>query len=710
MPLKNAVYKWFGWGGVIVTEALIVSAYITLPVDMRFALPGVLIAAACLLLPPGFLFWIRWRAGRDPRVPEKERHLSYLLSLENEISRREARVRRRQRELEQSLMRRFELEGFPDPPKMTGADDFEGQRETDERIEALVVEKTDRIFRRLQQNEYMQDGVFQTEQVLEDLLDIVESTAKIHHPKSENPLMETNPDRIFRAAGRISLRFLVFFEELPLDVKGYSLKSMYDQIRTGAKAYGMYRSVAPFVPYLRSAFHLTRFGLGASPISLGAVWAVSDLARRGGKKLTGHLSRRFALHLLAEFVRIVAVESSEVFGGDSRYRNPEWIYGVELTALVSCLPGNPETLRGALNEVGKLRLNSEYDRIFLYRCLAGGKSGRPELFTQPAVLPMEQRYETARRLDDFYRRYGAGANTEAYKPAAEDRLGVRLVMDGETKGPSETDVVTDALRSLVGFLVEMKNMDPETAVRRAADTRTAGLLSEQTVSSIRERLLEDPPMIYDYPGIQPESQILDPFLEDLTTFAVEPPPYSPREFRGVMETARHLRRSNIQRFERELNRRYAKTFQQRLSEDSPEKRFSADLSRNLLFMLNPDETPIFAYTGVWYDPPSSGENKAAGSRRNRRIMLITMQRLLIAETENEKEGAGKPLLSVDKSSARTITVSRIPGRLADDLQLADSVAAVLPASVVLHGHPLVRFEDRFGPVLDFLSVPASQTM
>jgi hypothetical protein len=90
-------------------------------------------------------------------------------------------------------------------------------------------------------------------------------------------------------------------------------------------------------------------------------------------------------------------------------------------------------------------------------------------------------------------------------------------------------------------------------------------------------------------------------------------------------------------------------------------------------------------------------------------MLITPQRLLIAETDNDKEGAGKPLLSVDKSSARTITVSRIPGRLADDLQLADSAAAALPAAVVLHGHPLVRFEDRFGPVLDFLSVTTDVT-
>ena len=78
--------------------------------------------------------------------------------------------------------------------------------------------------------------------------------------------------------------------------------------------------------------------------------------------------------MLHDMVRVIGYEVASIYGGDVRHRDANWIYGVELAELVSRFPLSRDSLSSALKEVGSVQLLNEYDRIFLYRCLAAHRS------------------------------------------------------------------------------------------------------------------------------------------------------------------------------------------------------------------------------------------------------------------------------------------------------------------------------------------------
>ena len=146
----------------------------------------------------------------------------------------------------------------------------------------------------------------------------------------------------------------------------------------------MYKSTEPYWPYVNTAYYLGRFALGANPLALGAWWFVSNLGSRGAQAIAQHVINRQALALLSNLVRVIGFEVAGIYGGDFRHRDANWIYAAELTELVSQFPLSRDSLAHALREVGALQLRSEYDRIFLYRCLANRKSAGPERYSAAA--------------------------------------------------------------------------------------------------------------------------------------------------------------------------------------------------------------------------------------------------------------------------------------------------------------------------------------
>jgi len=73
--------------------------------------------------------------------------------------------------------------------------------------------------------------------------------------------------------------------------------------------------------------------------------------------------------------------------------------------MVHLFPLSRETLQEALCEIGNLPLRNSYDRIFLYRCLALGRSPQPQAFVKAALLTIDQRREIAERLERFFRHH-----------------------------------------------------------------------------------------------------------------------------------------------------------------------------------------------------------------------------------------------------------------------------------------------------------------
>src|SRR5262249_889562 len=148
-----------------------------------------------------------------------------------------------------------------------------------------------------------------------------------------------------------------------------------------------------------------------------------------------------------------------IYGGDFRHRDANWIYAAELTELVCQFPLSRDSLSHALREIGTLDLRSEYDRIFLYRCVASGKSARPGRFAAVSILSTDERRAVATRLERFLDAFIHGKSADRvghWKTAAEERLGLKLSIAAKSLSHSVRDQIIDAAGSMISFLVAVK--------------------------------------------------------------------------------------------------------------------------------------------------------------------------------------------------------------------------------------------------------------
>ncbi len=369
---------------------------------------------------------------------------------ETELDRREELLRQKEKALRQKIAIHYEWLEFPHPSPpdepSQAPELLPDIAEKDAAVAELIEKKSGVLFENLKKNIYYQDNRFQPDLLTRDILDLIEQVARVYAPDSRAPLLETSIENLLRALNRISLQLLVLLEQLPLNIKEYNMRRAYDTVRKGVRAYEVYKSAEPFIPYMTPLYYLGRLGLGASPMTLGAGWAAGELLKRGSRKLSAHLANRYALYLFRELVYVLGNEAAGIFSPEYRYRDRHWIYGAELTELIAAFSVSQKMLSAALNEVGKLALRSEYDRIFLYRCLAAGKSARPErfkaadIFSRDVLEPITERLE---RFADQYSQADASAR-EHWRERLYQRmglaaepldLGARLASDSPEKKP-----------------------------------------------------------------------------------------------------------------------------------------------------------------------------------------------------------------------------------------------------------------------------------
>jgi hypothetical protein len=359
---------------------------------------------------------------------EKNRLESARKAIETEFARRSQVIQQRESELFQKLMTLHEWMEFPGGIAVEAAPaPSEDRREKDQAVMALIRRRTEQLFDDIKNKSYQKNGHFEKGRLTRDMIGLMESVARIYQPDSENPLLETNVELILRAVNRIALQMLVVMEQLPLDIKSYSLRNIYESVQTGVKVYGVYKAANPYWNILRPVYYLGRYGLGGNPVALGVTWALGEIAKTGAKKLSSHLANRYALSLLHDLVFIVGSEAAGIFGGDFRHRESNWVFGAELTDLVRRFPLPETTLLRALNEIGRLQMRSEYDRIFFYRCLASRRSAGPGQVDARQFLSEAERAAVADRLAAFYTRNISGASprkARRWKADVEARLAV----------------------------------------------------------------------------------------------------------------------------------------------------------------------------------------------------------------------------------------------------------------------------------------------
>jgi hypothetical protein len=327
-----------------------------------------------------------------------------LLEVAREAIRSEAdRLDARRTEMEKKLMAYGEWMEFPDYDELHEVNwAVSGRSEQDSKVAELLDAEAERMMARFSTGVYWEGGNFETRLVLTELMDFMEEIAKVYQPESEKPFLETNLESMFKAVNRASLQVILLLEEMPIvEAQEWNLRKVSDGVRRASKVYEKYEWVRPYLNPVRYLWHGSKLLLISNPLTAVGWIAGSELLWKGGKSLGKKAVNAYLLSLVRQTLGIVAWETASIFDSTHRFRNPDFVYGVELAHLVSQFPMDRETLRGALKELGKIPFRSTFDRVFLYRCVAQQVSPKPERFSQADLMDEDVREAIFKQLTEF---------------------------------------------------------------------------------------------------------------------------------------------------------------------------------------------------------------------------------------------------------------------------------------------------------------------
>ncbi len=368
-----------------------------------------------------------WRAPAS----EAEEADEALRVAEEAIKREARRLDSRRADIEKVLMAYGEWMEFPNYEEIHNVDWATPARSAqDAEVSELLDRKADRVLQQVAEGHYWEDGQLQTRTLLIELGEFVESIAKIYNPDSEKAFLETNLEDLLKSVNRVSLQIILLLEEVPLlDVKEWNLRQVSDNMRKASRVARKYEDLQPLLGPVRYLWQGSKFLLASNPLVAAGWIAGSKLIWKGGKKVGKRSLDAYLLSMLRQTLGIVAWETASIYDRTSRFRDPEWVYGVELAHLVSEFPLTRNSLRGALQDLGTLSLRSSYDRIFLYRCVAQHVSPKPDRFAQAELLAEETRKSIAERLHQFFREHVEGATGKkvaSWRKGIGKRLGVSI--------------------------------------------------------------------------------------------------------------------------------------------------------------------------------------------------------------------------------------------------------------------------------------------
>jgi hypothetical protein len=538
---------------------------------------------------------------------------------------------------EEALARRLltfhEWMEFPEPLTLAAgpvpAGNISEMVRKDRQLMELLKAETQILYDNIISKKYLVDGELQPLLIRNDIQQLVLKVAKLYQPAVENPLLEVSLNQIIRAVSRGSLNLLIVLDELPLSVKDYNLSSLYQYVQRAVEAYRLYRKTEPYWPYVNTAYYLSRFAMGANPLALGAWWFLGSLSKQGATAIAQQVINRQALAFLSSVVRVIGCEVAAIYGGDFRHRDANWIYGAELTELVASFPLSREGLSAALKEIGALQLRSEYDRVFLYRCLAAHQSAQPGRYHAMDCLLSDERHAIAARLERFLDLHLHGRSAEriaAWKRGVEDRLQVKLTVGLKPALMSVREQVTDAVRSLASYLIGEKELEPQDLPPLLTTSRIFAELAEEDRSKLLDSLKENPPYFFEHPDLDPDSDLVGLYLDDLAALEARVPPHDPQREESLYAVAAYLRK-DAKFLDGLLTKHRTAYFTDRLHPESPVRRAPGNVMRAVLDLMTGDTSRFFLYNPVAIDWP--GDRPPVELRPSDAWLLGTSEKLVL---------------------------------------------------------------------------------
>ncbi|NOR81074.1 MAG: hypothetical protein GQ529_09640 [Methyloprofundus sp.] len=344
---------------------------------------------------------------------------------QKEYQQRVALLTQKETEVKQKILHYQQYVEFPDNEKWR--EDVETVYFDDE-IAELLHDKAKVIFDKIINKQYTENEIINNELILKDIVDLIESVARLHHPDSQNPLLETSIENLFRSLNRLSLQLLVLVDSFPVNIKEYNLRKTYLYIQKSTRTFGYYKKAEPFLSF---ATPMLRVGLVAANPVLGLA---QTAAIEAGKHVIKKSSEKYALNLLHDVIAIIGEQAMTIFGDASlRYRNKQWIYALELTEILYYFkPATSEALTKAMKIISGVLMRSEYDRIFLYHCMAQGKSANPDHYANDFITA-DDKQQLADKLSEFIENYIYQREHEEnakkitrWRKIVEQRLGIEI--------------------------------------------------------------------------------------------------------------------------------------------------------------------------------------------------------------------------------------------------------------------------------------------
>ncbi|MCK5188922.1 MAG: hypothetical protein KAR12_02575, partial [Methylococcales bacterium] len=359
--------------------------------------------------------------ARERKIKEGEEQLQQL---QKEYQRRQSLIFQKENDIKQKLIQYQQYIEFPDDKEW---EDYENNEYFDDEVAQLLQDKAEIIFDKIINKRYTENKIFKNELLLDDIVDLIDSVARIHHPDSQHPLLETSIENLLRSLNRLSLQLLVLVDSFPVNIKEYNLRKTYFYIQKSATTIGYYKKAEPFLTFVTPVL---RIGMAANPM----VGIAQTVAIEAGKQVIKKGSEKYALNLLHDVIEIIGEQASTIFGeGSLRYRSKHWIYAVELTEIIHLFnPVKPEDLSKAMKIINGLLMRSEYDRIFIYNCLAQGRSPGPERFEND-FINKDDKQKIVRKLSEFIENQINKDRNEAqnkkmidWRNKVESRLGMKI--------------------------------------------------------------------------------------------------------------------------------------------------------------------------------------------------------------------------------------------------------------------------------------------
>lgn len=571
--------------------------------------------------------------------------------------------------------------------------------EQDRQVMELLAAESKLVYERIRDGVYRPEGVLDTNRIQKDVLDLIVQTARIYQPDSQNPLLETSVERLLRAGSRTCLHLLIVLERLPLNLHEENFSTLHGYVQKAVKAFDVYSAAEPYLGYASKALYAGRMAAGSNPVTLGITWALTELGKRGAKAIGKKLIDQQVVALLGDLVNVVGFEVAGIYGGDFRHRDPNWIYGSELTDLMSRFPVSRENLARALRDIGGLTLRNEYDRMFLYRCVSAHRSAGPPADSH-TLLSVEQRQEISRRLEKFFRDFVHGRTRKRVDEWVEDvqaRLGLQLAVkpseEVHADSPAATREPISALTSLAAFLSGVKGlsaarMSPYLVGLKC--TRAAG----EEGAALLERLDDLPLQFFEPPDLDPDGATVSDFMSDLSRLCAGAPPLDVQPDDLVIETAAFFG-ADLKATRRQLDETWSETIKKRLPADAPVTKFDAETARAVLAVLEEDGTARVVFADVQVDWPS-GMTVPAGD-----IWLLGTDSDFVL-------GVTTSVPWFLKSKAGALAAEKIDGMVYDDCRLRGG-SWVLPGldetislEVIVPGAAMRRYESRFGSLLKLI--------